>query len=88
MNKETEKLHQTQGRPNFSLLIQAHNGIGPGHDYFPYDFFNDLVWLEETILRYIGSVGIEFKFDEIPCAHPEVVDVPALEDVSEVFSEE
>lgn len=88
-NKHPEQLHQPNRRFHPTIiLINPHNGIRPGHNDLPDNLLDDLMGLEEAILGHLGLIAGLFEFDELACTHPQVIDMPALEDVPEVFSEQ
>ena len=86
LSKKTEKFHESNRGLDFTLLIDPYNRIGWGHDNFPDDFLDDLIGSEKAILGHFGEVALLFQLYKVTCTHPQVVNVPAFENVSEIFS--
>ncbi len=87
MGEKAEKFHQSNGGLDSALLIDPDNRVGCGHDNFPNDLLDDLIGCEKSILRHFRGVALLFQLYEVTSTHPEVVNVPALEDVPEILSE-
>ena len=85
LDEKTEKFHKTNGGLDFSLFIDPYNSIRPCHDDFPDDFLDDFMGFKQSILRYFGGIGVEFKLDKIAGTHPEVVYMPAFKNISKIF---
>lgn len=86
LSEKTEKFHQPNGGLDSALLIDPYNRIGWGHDNFPDDFLDDLIGSKKAIFGQFGGVALLFQLYKVTCTHPQVVNVPAFENVSEIFS--
>ena len=90
MYKKTEKFQKSNGSPDLEsiLLIDPDNGVGPAHDYFPDDLFDDLMWPKTAIFRDWWGIVSLLELDKLSGTHPQIVNMPTLKNVSEVFSEQ
>ncbi len=89
MNKETEEFYGPNGGLYFLAIVfvDPNDGITFGHDNFPNNFLGDIGGIEQSILGDSGCVIFFLELDELTGTHPEIVDMPALENVSEILSE-
>ncbi len=88
LSKKAEKFHESNRGLDFTLLIDPYNRIGWGHDNFPDDFLDDLIGSEKAILWHFGEVALLFQLYKVTCTHPQVVNVPAFKNISEIFSKQ
>ncbi len=90
MHKKTEQFHKSDGGLDFAsvMFVNPYNGISLGHDDFPNNFLGNVMGREEPVVRNCGCVVHFLEFDKLTRAHPQVINMPALEDISEVLSEE
>lgn len=88
LDVEPKEFHKPDSSLDPSLGVHPDNGIASGHDHLPDDVARVLGGLEVPELGDVpGFTGL-LPVDELTYAHPQVVDVPALEDASEVLPEQ
>lgn len=89
VNKETKELHRANG--SFDLvpiiLIDPYNRVTFRHDYFPNYLFCDIGGIKKPVLRNSRSVVRFFEFDKLASTHPQIVNMPTLENVPKILSE-
>lgn len=69
------------------LFIDTDDRVAPVHEHFPQNVPSKLLRTEILKFRDTGRVGVPalFPFDKLSHAHPQVVDLPPLENLSEIF---
>lgn len=87
VDEKTEKFHGTDSCSDLVsvIFINPDNGVALGHDNFPDDLLGDVIGVEEPVLRYPGGVIPLFEFDKLPRTHPQVINMPSLENIPKIL---
>lgn len=87
MHKQPKQLHQPNSRLNLIalILIHPHNSIAPGHNNLPNNLLGNILRGKESILRDSGRTTPLLELDKLASPHPQVIDMPALEDIPEIL---